>query len=128
MKTTLDECPNSPNCVSTQTAQREKRMLPIPYRGDPQRVKDILKKIVLSLPRTRLVEENAHYLHFTFKSLVFGFVDDVEFLLDPATQVIHFRSASRVGYSDLGVNRKRMQDLIQRLTQRLNGEEVGRVF
>lgn len=128
MKTTLDECPNSPNCVSTQTAQREKRLLPIPYRGDPQRVKDILKKIVLALPRTRLEEESAHYLHFTFKSLIFGFVDDVEFLLDPATQVVHFRSASRVGYSDLGVNRKRMQDLIQRLTQRLNGEEVGRVF
>lgn len=64
-----------------------------------------------TLPRTRLVDEDDSYLHYEFTTLLLRFVDDVEFLFDETTKTIHFRSASRTGYSDLGVNRKRMEQV-----------------
>jgi uncharacterized protein (DUF1499 family) len=70
-----------------------------------------LKDIVRTLSRTRLVEEDESYLHYEFTSLLLRFVDDVEFLFDDESKTIHFRSASRTGYGDLGVNRKRMEEI-----------------
>jgi len=64
-----------------------------------------------TLPRTKLVEEDESYLHYEFSSLLLRFVDDVEFLFDDETKTIHFRSASRTGYGDLGVNRQRMEQV-----------------
>jgi uncharacterized protein (DUF1499 family) len=78
--------------------------------------KQALKELVGSLPRTRLVEEDEVYLHYEFISLILRFVDDVEFLFDERAKTIHFRSASRTGYSDLGVNRRRMEE-IRKLTE-----------
>jgi uncharacterized protein (DUF1499 family) len=66
------------------------------------------------MPRSRLVSSRDGYLHAEFRSRLLGFVDDVEFSIDEAEQLIHFRSASRVGYSDLGVNRKRMEEFLRR--------------
>jgi uncharacterized protein (DUF1499 family) len=63
------------------------------------------------MARTRLIREDAAYLHFEFTSLLLRFVDDVEFLFDDDTKTVHFRSASRIGYSDLGVNRRRMEEI-----------------
>ena len=54
------------------------------------------------------------YIHTEFTSAFFRFVDDVEFLLDDGTRTIHVRSASRVGYSDFGVNRRRVEELRSR--------------
>ena len=107
----LKECPTSPNCVSTQTKQKSKKMEPIPFELDPQKVIGVIKNVVVSRPRTNLEKESDNYLHYTFKSCLFGFIDDVEFLIDGAQKLIHFRSASRTGYSDLGVNEKRMTEL-----------------
>ena len=59
----------------------------------------------------KLVEEDESYLHYEFTSLLLRFVDDVEFLFDDEAKTIHFRSASRTGYGDLGVNRKRMEQV-----------------
>jgi uncharacterized protein (DUF1499 family) len=70
-----------------------------------------LKAAVHSLNRTKLVEENETYLHYEFTSFLFRFVDDVEFLFDDDTKTVHFRSASRTGYGDLGVNRRRMEQI-----------------
>ena len=70
-----------------------------------------MKEAILSLPRVKLVEEDESYLHCEFTSLLFRFVDDVEFVFDDATKTLHFRSASRTGYGDLGVNRKRMEEI-----------------
>jgi uncharacterized protein (DUF1499 family) len=70
-----------------------------------------LKKVVRALPRTKLVEEDESYLLYEFTSLLLRFVDDVEFLFDDDTKTIHFRSASRTGYGDLGVNRRRMEEI-----------------
>jgi len=68
-----------------------------------------LKSIVERLPRTEIIEQKDGYLNAEFCSAIFRFVDDVEFLVEPESQRIHFRSASRVGRSDLGANRKRME-------------------
>jgi len=61
------------------------------------------------MKRARVVTEDGCYIHVEFTSFVFRFVDDAEFLLDEAVKTIHVRSASRIGYSDLGVNRKRVE-------------------
>ena len=63
------------------------------------------------MPRSRIVTSDQRYLHAEFRSLWLGFVDDVEFLADETQDLLHFRSASRVGYSDLGVNRTRLEEI-----------------
>ena len=55
------------------------------------------------------------YLYAEYSSALFGFVDDVEFYFPPETHIIHVRSASRLGHSDLGVNRKRIEAIRARL-------------
>lgn len=107
----LPPCPTSPNCVSTQAQDEGHAIPPLRYRKSRAEAKEALKEVVRSLPRTKLIEEDEAYLHYEFTSLLLRFVDDVEFLFDDETKTIHFRSASRTGYSDLGVNRKRMQDI-----------------
>ena len=72
-----------------------------------------LKAVVLRLPRTRLISATPTYLHFECRSAIFRFVDDLEFLLDAERNVIHCRSASRLGYSDLSVNRQRVEQIRQ---------------
>ncbi len=82
---------------------------PIPFQGEPAAALARLVKVVEGFPRTRIVSATENYLHAEFTSLIFRFTDDVEFLVDPAARVIHCRSASRVGYSDLGANRRRIE-------------------
>jgi uncharacterized protein (DUF1499 family) len=94
-------------------------MDPIPFELDPQEVKKVIKGVVEGLPRTELQSESTHYLHYTFKSKIFGFTDDVEFLIDAGKKLIHYRSASRTGYSDMGVNRKRMIQIEKNITNAL---------
>ncbi len=107
----LAQCPSSPNCVSTQAQDEGHAIAPFRYRKSRAEAKESLKAIVQAMPRTKLVEEDESYLHYEFTSLLLRFVDDVEFLFDDETKTIHFRSASRTGYGDLGVNRKRMEEI-----------------
>ncbi len=107
----LADCPTSPNCVSTQANDAEHRMEPIPFTGSSEEAMQRIKELVEEMPRTKIVTVEDNYLHAEFRSSVFRFVDDVEFLVDPKERAIHFRSASRVGYSDLGVNRRRMEQI-----------------
>ncbi len=88
-------------------------MLPLHFNGSLANSVGLIKKVVLSASRTKLVSEQTTYLHFTFQSALFGFVDDVEFYFDDTKKLIHFRSASRTGYSDLGANRKRMDAIVE---------------
>ncbi len=85
--------------------------MPFRYNKPLAEAKEALKAVINSLSRTKLIEEDESYLHYEFTSLLLRFVDDVEFLFDDDTKTVHFRSASRTGYSDLGVNRRRMEDL-----------------
>jgi uncharacterized protein (DUF1499 family) len=107
----LAPCPDTPNCVCSQASDDPHRIEPLSYDGSAEEAMARLKAALAALPRTRVVAETADYLHAECTSLLFRFVDDVEFLLDRERKVIHFRSASRVGHSDLGVNRRRMEAL-----------------
>lgn len=66
-------------------------------------------------PRTAIVEERAGYLRAAVSTRVFGFVDDVEILVDSTNRVVHLRSSARLGYGDFGVNRARMERVVRRL-------------
>lgn len=113
----LAECPASPNCVSTQTESRPHRMLAISFEGEPGEAKKRIQRVIQDyFSRARLVEEGERYLRYEFSSFIFRFVDDVEFLIDDKMNRIEFRSASRVGYSDLGVNRRRMEKFRREMT------------
>jgi uncharacterized protein (DUF1499 family) len=67
---------------------------------------------VRSLKRSKIITDKENYIHVEFRTALFKFVDDVEFLFDESEKDIHFRSRARLGYSDMGVNRKRM-DIIR---------------
>jgi uncharacterized protein (DUF1499 family) len=105
----LAPCPDTPNCVCSQTADVAHHMPPWKYTCPDEMVLPTLKKIVAESPRTQIVTEKDDYLYVEFTSLLFRFVDDVEFYIDKEKKMIHFRSASRAGKNDLGVNRKRME-------------------
>ncbi len=108
---TLGPCRSSPNCVSTKAQDEGHSIAPFHYQKTRAEAKEALKEIIRSLPRMQLVEEDETYLHYEATSLLLRFVDDVEFLFDDETKTLHFRSASRTGYGDLGVNRKRMEQV-----------------
>ncbi len=110
----LADCPARPNCVSSEAQDAKHAIKPLRLKGDPTTGWAAISDIVGKLPRSKIVEATDRYLHVTCKSRLFGFVDDLELLLDPATGVIAIRSAARVGYSDLGVNRSRVEALRQK--------------
>ena len=112
MPTELKPCPDKPNCVSTQAAQEDKKREPISYSGNLEQARTKLLKVLDDTPRTNRVTVEDKYVHYTFKTWPIPFTDDVEFLFDDQAKVIHYRSASRVGHSDLGVNSKRMAKLV----------------
>ncbi len=84
-------------------------MPPLPFSGSVEETRQRLKQACQSIARLRLISEQDDYLRFEAQSRFLGFVDDVEFLIDMEAGLIHFRSASRTGYSDMGANRARME-------------------
>ncbi len=107
----LAPCPGTPNCVSSQSDNPQFQIAPLP----PVSIAEI-KKVVEGMERTKIVEERDNYLYAEFTSKIMGYVDDVEFYLDSANNVVQVRSASRLGKSDLGVNRKRVEAIRSKLT------------
>jgi uncharacterized protein (DUF1499 family) len=107
----LAPCPDKPNCVSTQALTRDQLIVPFTYSKPLPEAKEALRAVLGKMPRADLRKEDGVYLHFEFQTAVMRFVDDVEFLFDEQTKTLQFRSASRVGYSDWNVNRKRMEDI-----------------
>lgn len=105
----LSPCPESPNCVQTYNQDDKKHYMdPLPMKGSLQETNERLIQTVESMARTEILTKEANYIHATYTTAVFRFIDDVEFLIDQENNLVHFRSASRVGYSDLGVNSRRM--------------------
>lgn len=117
----LQPCPSTPNCVSTEARDARHAMEPLPFTDTPGQAQQRARAALLAQPRTRIVAERPGYLHAEARSRVFRFVDDVEVVVDSAASVIRFRSASRVGRSDLGVNRKRMQRFSDRFRASAGG-------
>ena len=112
----LAACPASPNCVCSQDDDAAHHVEPFSVSG--ARPIEELAAAIATMPRAKVISSTDNYLHAEFTSLIFRFVDDVEFFVDPATKVVHCRSASRTGYSDLGVNRKRIEAIRKALAER----------
>lgn len=113
----LPSCPSSPNCVSSQAADGDHFIAPFKIKGSPEDAFAALKNALTEQSRTVITAESEDTLHAEVTSLIFRFVDDVDAILDADAGLIHIRSASRVGYSDLGVNRRRMERLRSALRQ-----------
>jgi uncharacterized protein (DUF1499 family) len=109
MTDTLAACPASPNCVSSQASDAAQRVEPLRYGGDAAVAMRRLRSVVEAMPRARVVAASDTALHAEFTSRLLRFVDDVDCVVDPAAGVIQIRSASRLGYSDLGANRSRVE-------------------
>ena len=107
----LHPCPKSPNCVSTQAIDENQKIEPIKYSGSLEDAKGKILSIINSLKRSKIITNDENYIHIEFRTVTFRFVDDVEFLFDDKDKIIHFRSRARMGYSDMGVNRKRMEKI-----------------
>ncbi len=107
----LAPCPSTPNCVSSQSQDAQHKIAPLTYTGNAKAAFADLKKIVEQQERTHIVNATDTYLYAEFATPILGFVDDVEFWLDRAHKAIQVRSASRLGESDLGVNRKRLESI-----------------
>ncbi|NEQ29597.1 MAG: DUF1499 domain-containing protein [Leptolyngbya sp. SIO4C5] len=116
----LAACPDSPNCVNSQATDSEHSIAPLRYdsaSSTPSEAIARLKSIIQAMDRTKIVKESSDYLYAEFTSQLMGFVDDVEFFAPAGESVVHVRSASRLGKSDLGVNRKRIEAIRQQFTR-----------
>lgn len=115
----LIECPQKPSCVSTQSMMPEKVIVPFTFSADPSLVLIKLKEILATYPGFELVKEDGVYLHYEIKPRLLSFLpflaDDLEFVLDTQNKTVQFRSASRFGYSDWGLNRKRLEQIRNRI-------------
>ncbi|MGE5219566.1 MAG: DUF1499 domain-containing protein [Chloroflexota bacterium] len=107
----LAPCPSKPNCVSSDAADAAHRVAALELAVPAAQAWRAARAAVAALPRTRIAGESDGYLHAECSSAVFGFVDDLELHLRPPENIIAVRSAARLGYSDLGVNRRRVENL-----------------
>ena len=107
----LADCPDSPNCVCSDNVGTAHMIEPFLLNSVAADAWSRIERIVRELPRTRVVSCSADYLHAECSSAIFGFVDDLELHLRRDEGIIAARSASRMGYSDLGVNRRRVERL-----------------
>lgn len=111
----LRACPDAPNCVCSSDQSATHGIAPLVWKGQPQAGLERLVQIMQRFPNSRCEPiADGRYLHVEFTSALFRFVDDVEFLADAEASVIHVRSASRAGHSDLGVNRQRVEEIRRR--------------
>ena len=106
----LAACPESPNCVSSFESDETHGIAPL-AADLPQ-----IEQVLIGTSGANIVRMEQNYLYAEFTSRIMGFVDDVEFLFDPASGLTHVRSASRLGHSDLGANRKRVEAIRSALT------------
>lgn len=107
----LAPMPNKPNAVSSQTEIMDKRVEPLKFIGDLENSKKLVIDIINTFKNIEIIKNEENYIYAIFSTEKMKYKDDVEFYFDEDKKLIHFRSASRVGYSDMGVNRKRYEDI-----------------
>ena len=115
----LSPCPNTPNCVSSQSTNTKRFIEPLQCTGDIDNARHVLINLLENTKRVQLVKVEADYIHAEFRTEIFRFVDDVEFLFLPDKNVIHVKSASRSGYYDFGSNRRRLERIRSTLEKML---------
>jgi len=105
----LPKCPNTPNCVSSLDPRPSHAVAPLAFQGHWAAARERLVALLAARPRTKVTAVEDRIVRAECRSRIFRFVDDLTFYFDPDRGLIHVRSASRVGRSDLGVNRKRVE-------------------
>lgn len=116
----LNECPESPNCVNSQAKDEEHAIKPILMSAPTSEIKSKILHTIDLFDNSKVILSDSTYIRVEFTSSLFRFVDDVEFYfpkVNSKVQTIHLRSASRLGHSDLGVNRKRIEEFRNKLFQ-----------
>lgn len=114
----LASCPAKPNCVSSEAKDPSQKVEPYLLALSEEEAWKIIKEVVQSMPRTKIVEEGPGYIHAECRSLIFRFVDNLELLVKPGGEEIAVRSAAVTGYSDFGVNRRRVERLRKMLVEK----------
>jgi uncharacterized protein (DUF1499 family) len=105
----LTGCPATPNCVCSDATDKDHRIEALVLAVSPNQAWPAVRRALSTLPRVHIVTDGADYLHAQCESVIFGFVDDLELHLRSREGVIAVRSASRLGHSDLGANRRRVE-------------------
>ena len=114
----LSPCPESPNCVSSLSEDKSHQVEPLTYNVPLEEAREKLISVIKSMKRSEIAIAENNYLHATFTSFLFRFVDDVEFSFDDERKIIDVRSASRTGYYDFGQNRRRVEEIRKRFMAR----------
>ncbi|MEW5735512.1 MAG: DUF1499 domain-containing protein [Thermodesulfobacteriota bacterium] len=107
----LAPCPGSPNCVSSLAKESSRYIAPIAFNTDPKSAMERLAKVIAAMPNAKIEKQGPELIEASFKSKVFGFVDDLTARMDAANNRIEVRSAARSGYYDFGVNRSRLEKI-----------------
>jgi uncharacterized protein (DUF1499 family) len=102
-----------PNNVSSQAKVDDKKVATLAFKETPEATMTAIKKAVETYGGATVKEESDSYLYVVFTTSLMKYNDDVEFWLDTENKQVHFRSSSRAGYSDMGLNRKRYDDLAE---------------
>ena len=117
MRFELAPCPSSPNCVTSLSKNPRSAIKPLFFSSTLPDAQQSIRELIQTMPRARIIRDEPGYIHAEFSSRFFGFIDDVEFVLDAETQRVDYRSASRAGYYDFGANRRRLEKVRDRLTR-----------
>ncbi|KAA3603960.1 MAG: DUF1499 domain-containing protein [Calditrichaeota bacterium] len=102
-------CPDFPNCVSSQETDEEHKIEPIKFENENPISQ--LEKVISSFPKTTILTKTENYIYAEFQTFLMNYIDDVEFYIDFENKLIHVKSFSRLGKSDLGANRKRVEEI-----------------
>ena len=116
-KNMLKECPNTPNCVSSESKDKKHYVEPIAFTGSAEEIKKELIKVIEKF-QGKVIENKTNYLEAAFYSKFFGFEDIADFEIDPNKKIINIRSAAQTGWYDFGVNRKRMEKIRSELKEK----------
>jgi len=111
-------CPKNPNCVSSfENPKNEKNFIrPIKFLGQKETIIKKLVTLIENNPNAKIVERKENYIRAEYTSSFFKFVDDIQFYFGKKN-IIHIKSSSRVGYSDFGKNKQRVEEIELTLQQ-----------
>ena len=107
----LAQIPNKPNAVSSQTDEEDKKVEALEFKVNLEDSKEKLLKSIQDYGNAKIIKNEKNYIYAIFTTGKMKYHDDVEFYFDENAKLIHFRSASRIGYSDMGLNRERYNKL-----------------
>lgn len=107
----LAQMPNKPNAVSSQTEEKDKKVEALEFKGNLKDSKDQVVKAIENYGNAKIIKNESNYMYVVFTTGIMKYHDDVEFYFDELKKLIHIRSASRIGYSDMGLNRERYNKL-----------------